>query len=269
MQRPDFWDTIAQNVRVHHNDVERLEDHILVLKDGPSLPIDVIVCATGWSNEYSFITPKQQHEFGLSHPKVNDADEAAWEQLEAKADKIVIHRFPKLASPNIKVTTDPWIGRSPNRLYNCITPLNDHTIAFVGNVYAQHTFRAADVQAAWTTALFDGVLELPSRKEMRKEVAWVNAYMRRRYPAVGAKGLLLLHDYTGYLDHLMNETGLKSHRKGWWDSLTLPMFTVDMKDSAKEYNEKYARKLEDVKFETQQTDVGEAMGSRPESVKSK
>jgi dimethylaniline monooxygenase (N-oxide forming) len=76
IQRPDFWDTVAKNVHVHRNDIEKLEDHRIVLKDGPSIPMDVIICATGFINEYTFFTAEQRATLGLSHSKQESTAEA-------------------------------------------------------------------------------------------------------------------------------------------------------------------------------------------------
>jgi dimethylaniline monooxygenase (N-oxide forming) len=242
IQRPDFWDTVAKNVHVHRHDIERLEDHMLVLKDGPQIPVDIIVCATGFVNEYPFFTSDQRTALGLSHPKAEGAVEAEWSALEAEADEEVIAKYPKLALAPQPEPANPPTTNTPNRLYNCIAPLDDHSIAFVGNIYAPNGFRTAEVQAIWTTALFDGSLQLPSEDAMRKDVAWVNAFMKRRYPTHGAGGNYLQYDMMGYIDRLLQQTGLTSHRKGWWKNLTFPMVAKELNGTTKEYIEKYKPK---------------------------
>jgi dimethylaniline monooxygenase (N-oxide forming) len=242
IQRPDFWDTVAKNVHVHRNDIERLEDRRIILKDGPSLSMDVIVCATGFVNEYPFFTVEQRQTLGLSHPKPENAMEVSWSVLEAEADKDVIARYPKLAAAPRATPADPSTKKTPNRLYNYIAPLEDHSIAFVGNIYAPNGFRTAEVQAIWTTALFDGSLQLPSEDAMRKDIAWVNAFMKRRYPTHGAGGNYLQYDMMGYIDRLLKQVGLTSHLKGWWTNLTFPMIAKDLSGTTKEYIEKYTSK---------------------------
>jgi dimethylaniline monooxygenase (N-oxide forming) len=242
IQRPDFWDTVAQNVHVHRNDIERLDNHTVVLKDGPTLPMDVIVCATGFINEYPFFTPEQRVTLGLTHPKANSADEASWTALESEADKQILTKFPKLALAPQPKPTDPPRSKTPNRLYNCIAPLDDHSVAFVGNIYAPNGFRTAEVQGIWTTALFDGTIDLPSEDEMRKDVAYVNAFMRRRYPVQGMGGNYLQYDMMGYIDRLLGQVGLTSHIKGWWTNLTFPMIAKDLNGTTKEYIDKYTSK---------------------------
>lgn len=239
IQRPDFWDTVARNVQVHRNDIERLNDHVVVLRDGPSIPMDVIVCATGFVNEFPFFTAEQRVTLGLSQPKSENVIDNEWPVLEAEADKEVLAKYPKLALAPQPVPTDPPTSKTPNRLYNCITPIDDHSVAFVGNIYAPNGFRTAEVQAIWTTALFDGSLQLPSEEAMRKEVAWVNAFMKRRYPTHGAGGNYLQYDMMGYIDRLLQQVGLTSHLKGWWTNLTFPMIAKDLNGTTQEYIEKY------------------------------
>jgi dimethylaniline monooxygenase (N-oxide forming) len=239
IQRPDFWDTVAKNVHVHRNDIEKLEDHRIVLKDGPSIPMDVIICATGFINEYTFFTAEQRATLGLSHSKQESTAEDAWSLLEAEADREVITRYPKLSSSPHATPTDPSKSKTPNRLYNCIAPLDDHSIAFMGNIYAPNGFRTAEVQAIWTIALFDGSLQLPSGETMRKDVAWVNAFMKRRYPTHGAGGNYLQYDMMGYIDRLLKQVGLTSHLKGWWTDLTFPMIAEDLNGTTREYIDKY------------------------------
>jgi dimethylaniline monooxygenase (N-oxide forming) len=109
----------------------------------------------------------------------------------------------------------------------------------MGNIYAPNGFRTAEVQAIWTIALFDGSLQLPSGETMRKDVAWVNAFMKRRYPTHGAGGNYLQYDMMGYIDRLLKQVGLTSHLKGWWTDLTFPMIAEDLNGTTREYIDKY------------------------------
>ncbi|KJY01253.1 hypothetical protein TI39_contig298g00002 [Zymoseptoria brevis] len=196
VQRPDFWDTIAKNVHVHRHDIKPLADHVVVLQDGPSLPVDIIV--RPW----------------LPHTVSDSANEKKWAGLEEAADMKVLSRFPRLAHAPATKQNRLTTNTTPNRLYNNIAPLSDPSIAFAGNVYAPNGFRVAEVQTIWTTALFDGLVKLPSLDAMRKEIAWVNAFMKRRYPTHGAGGNHLQYDMMGYIDRLLGEVGLKSHFTG-------------------------------------------------------
>ncbi|KAF2869540.1 hypothetical protein BDV95DRAFT_577622 [Massariosphaeria phaeospora] len=247
IQRPDFWDTVAPNVRVHSHDIARLENHKVVLKDGPSLPMDVIVCATGFRNDFSFFSAEQRIQLGLPHLRADDEAEASWRTLEATADKEVLQKYPKLATPPpVSLAPDsPSLNRiTPNRLYNCILPITDHSIAFHGNIYGPNGFRIAEVQAIWTTALFDGIVQLPGKQAMQQDIAWVNAFNRRRYPTKGALGNFFHYDMMGYLDRLLGQVGLTSYRKGWWADLMYPLIASDLQGTTGEYLRKYRAKME-------------------------
>lgn len=248
IQRPDFWDTVARNVHVHRNDIERLSQRTMVLQDGPSLDIDVIICATGFRNEYPFFSTEQRIELGLPHARVVNADEKLWVELEAEADEQVLGKYPVLEHPPPTAPSQIQSEKTPNRLYNTVIPLHDHTIAFVGNLYVPNAFRVAEVQAIYTTALFDNVLKLPTKYEMRKDIAWVNAFNKRRYPTHGALANYFHYDMMGYIDRLLGEVGeggLNMHRKGWWRDWVMPIVAADLAGLKEEYVGRFGEKYMD------------------------
>lgn len=114
-------------------------------------------------------------------------------------------------------------------------------------MYVPIGFRVAEVQAIWVTALLSGNLQLPSESAMRKDVAWVNAFDRRRYPTHGHLGNYLHYDMMGYIDRLLGEVGLESHRKGWWADLVYPFATEDLAGTKEEFIRKYKATNENVK----------------------
>ncbi|CAD6442975.1 6da0d101-4a71-4fb8-bdfd-d3c7751095aa [Sclerotinia trifoliorum] len=69
----DFWDTVAKNVKVYRDDIQRLESRAIILEDGTVIDTDMLLCGTGWTRGYPFLTPQQTREFGLSHPAEDDA----------------------------------------------------------------------------------------------------------------------------------------------------------------------------------------------------
>jgi dimethylaniline monooxygenase (N-oxide forming) len=239
IQRPDFWNLVARHVHVHRADIKKLDDHTIAFEDGSSVPVDVVICATGFRNDYPFLTKTQHIEFGLPHEPLNDESETKWTELEANADEKVVYQYPKLANPPKVVAPHPGAHQTPNRLYNCIAPLGDGSIVFVGNVYVPNGFRVAETQAMWTTAYFDGMLSLPSAEDMQKDIAWVNALQKRRYPAHGSKGNYLHYDMMGYIDRLLTQIGLEKHKKGWWGDLVYPFVAADLKAAGVEYVDKY------------------------------
>jgi dimethylaniline monooxygenase (N-oxide forming) len=240
IQHEDFWDTIAKNVSVYRSDIRNMQPDSIVLQDGSEIKSDVLFCGTGWSQHYPFLAKDQIVEFGLPHvPEVdkNTNESAKWETLLKVADQQVIAQFPQLAHP------PPHFERptktTATRLYNCIAPLGDKTIAFLGDIYLSNSFRTAEAQAIWVTAYFDGRVELPPREEAEKEIAYMTAFSKRRYPSHGATGNYFHMDLVGYTDKLMKDVGLVSHRGRWWQDLVSPCLASDFKGIREEYLSKF------------------------------
>lgn len=101
-----------------------------------------------------------------------------WESLLEAVDDEVIARFPPLADG-----PPAFYKRRQNstatRLYNCVTPLSDDSILFLGNVYLSNAFRMAEVPAIWATAYFDGNVVLPTREKLReRDIAYMAAFFQ-------------------------------------------------------------------------------------------
>jgi dimethylaniline monooxygenase (N-oxide forming) len=249
IQRPDFWDIVSKNVHVYLKDISHLSASTIHLKHGLDIPMDVIICATGFKNDFPFFTEQQHIDLGLPHSKnVENDEEKAWDILEAEAEARVLVQYPRLRNPPQNSHAPDFVGkRTPNRLYNCIAPLSDTSIAFVGNVYVPNGFRVAEVQAIWATALLSDNIKLPSEHEMRKDIAWVNAFDRKRYPTHGHLGNYLHYDMMGYIDRLLGQVRLESHRKGWWADLVYPFITKDLVGTKEEFIRKYVEEEGELK----------------------
>ena len=240
IQREDFWDTIAKNVSVYRSDVRTMRANSIVLEDDSNVATDVLFCGTGWRTHYPFLSDDQLVELGLPHAPENDSVTVSekWGSLLEVADKQVLSQFPQLADP------PPYLQRPINtttsRLYNCIAPLSDDSIAFVGDIHLSSAFRCAEAQAIWVTAYFDGVMKLPTQEQSEKEIAYMNAFSKRRYPSHGATGNYFHMDLIAYTDKLMKDIGLDSHRKGWWwKDLAYPCLASDFKGMKDEYLSKF------------------------------
>jgi hypothetical protein len=244
IQRPDFWDTVARNVHVHRKDIARLEEgRSIVFEDGTSLlPIDILICCTGFQTTYRFFDEQQRIRLGLPHVRTpDDEDEKTWTTLEAAAAKDIVQRYPKLAAPpHFQHAASKPSTLTPTRMYHHIAPLHDPTIAFLGNVIVPNGFRIAEVQAIWTTAYLDNKLRLPPASEMQLEIARVTAYIKRRYPKQAELGdNCILYESMGYVDKLLSDVGLSSHRKGWWADLVYPVVVKYLSGTTREYLEKH------------------------------
>ena len=82
-------------------------------------------------------------------------------------------------------------------------------------------------------------MKLPPLEQARREVACINAFSRRRYPSRGAAEDYSFFELVWYTDKLLEEVGLKSHRKGWWAHWVEPCLAADLKDAKGEYQSRY------------------------------
>jgi len=237
-QHDDFWDALARNVHVYRNDISSMKPHSIVLDDGSEIPVDVLLCGTGWKSDYPFFSKKQAHSLGLPHSPEEDSPEDAklWKYLLESADQRVLAEFPILGSP--PPHRKPEVPTTTMRLYNCIAPLEDLSVVFLGRAYLSNSFRTAEAQAIWATAYFDGNVKMPSLEQAQRDVAYMNAFSRRRYPSHGAAGDFLFFELIWYTDKLLGELGLKSHRKGWWADWVEPCLATDFKGVKDEYRGK-------------------------------
>ncbi|KAF2194455.1 hypothetical protein K469DRAFT_744388 [Zopfia rhizophila CBS 207.26] len=97
--RPDFWDTIANRVKVNRQNVDQIGINDVVLADGTSIEIDAIIYATGWRASTPYIEPSTAYSLGLatklSAEELQEAEK--WRILEQNADSRIIKLFPILA----------------------------------------------------------------------------------------------------------------------------------------------------------------------------
>ncbi|KAL9001316.1 MAG: hypothetical protein Q9169_000207 [Polycauliona sp. 2 TL-2023] len=241
INRPNFWDIIAQNVQVHYEDIQEIHRGNIRLKSGEDVRSDAILCGTGWVPSLSFFDSDMLANLGVPQPVETFPPESAklWKSLEKEADQQVLKRFPILADPpdhyHVPATETPY------RLYNGIASLQDSSIAFVGHVLIANYFRVAECQAIWATAYLDGKVKLPPLEQRQKDVALFVAWCRRRYLSNGERGHWMSAEQTGYTDRLFHELGLTSHRRFWlWDAF-VPSSKKDLHRVHAEYIAKFGR----------------------------
>lgn len=249
LNQPDFWENIAKNVSIFHNDIVELDDHVVRLKGGEDIATDVILCGTGWNpNDFSFFDTDLLIRLGLPHslkdvPSSKEAER--WAQLEKQADEKVLKQFPLLANPPHHFH-EP-IRTTPYRLYNGIAPLNDDSIAFVGYTLYTNHFRGTECQAVWAIAYLDKQLKLPSLEDQQLEIARQVAWCRRRYLSHGVGGNFLPFEAEAHTDKILAEIGLSSHRKGFLRDLFMPTGPRDLVGLKDEYLEKLHRHMPESK----------------------
>ncbi|ESZ96876.1 putative dimethylaniline monooxygenase [Sclerotinia borealis F-4128] len=247
LNHEDFLDTIAQNVRIFVGDIDGLEDNALRLKTGEKIPSDVILCGTGWVPSLQFFPQTQCQELGL--PRILDDDakveNAHWAKVETEADLKVLATFPQLGNPPEHYHKPP--SHTPYRLYRHIAPISesskdkdDRSIVFLGQIGVANYFPSLECQALWAMAYLDGKLNLPSKEEQEKDVALFTTWYRRRYLSSGEEGNNnMTFEVFGYMDTLLNDLGLTSHRKGWFKDLFAPLWEKDLAGLNAEFSKKF------------------------------
>lgn len=239
IQHPDFWQTVAENVQIYREDILELDTNLIRLKNGTEIPTDFLLCGTGWNPDSPhFFTQDQIAQLGLPH-RIDQptADDPTWAKLENEADQKVLTDFPRLASPPSYHQKPPLT--TPHRLYNCIAPLHDPTIVFLGHIYVPNAFRAAECQAIWATAYLDRTIPLPTPEHMQQEIARTTAWCKRRYLNNGAAGNYLHYDLIGYTDKLLAEVGLSCRKKGWFGDYFDPCEARDLLGPKREFLKRY------------------------------
>ncbi|KAK5937491.1 hypothetical protein PMZ80_010109 [Knufia obscura] len=245
-QRDDFFDTIARKVKVYREDIKEMNAHGLELADGTIASADCVIFATGWKTSHPRIKVQEDGQnltlslgLSVSEPQASEASNN-WEELISSASKQILARFPVLQHrPRYHDGPD---NKAPLRLYKGVLPINDRSIAFVGQMLSGNNFRIAEVQALYAVAALDGVLLLPSKEHMRTTVAETIAWNRARYLSKGRHGNWLYWDMVPYTDDLLQELGLHSHRHtSYWKDLLMPCFARDLVGLIEEHRAKTLR----------------------------
>ena len=103
-----------------------------------------------------------------------------------------------------------------------------------------------EAQSIWATAYLDNKLALPEAEKRQEEVALFTAWCRRRYLNNGEQGNWMTFELVGYTDRLLEQLGLKTHRKGWFKDLFEPCRVSDFRGLEEEYKEKYEKREDDI-----------------------
>lgn len=239
IQHHDFWDLVSHQVNVYRGEPSRMTMKAVTLDDGREVPTDALFCGTGWNAHYPFLSCEQTLKLGLPHHLPNDLsqEERLWSNLMEAADQQILSQHPILAKPPSDCASTG--NMTPARLFQGIAPLTDPSIVFLGRCRTSANFLLAEAQAIWTTAYWNGHITLPLTEQARRDVAYMNAFSRRRYPTRGGDGVNFQRDLLWYTDTLLSEAGLTSHRKEWWNDPDAPLFASDLKDCRDEYIAKY------------------------------
>ena len=235
----DFFEFVRNGtIKVHIADITELSPKTIHLSTGDTLKADALICSTGWRHHppVKFLPEGIDRELGLPYHAEGPDDPRA-----KQADEEILARFPRLRSqPEINPHYKPLESQKskaslnrPYRLYRFMVPpafIEDRTIAFNGMIQSISTAPAAQLQALWLTAYLDGKLAIDhktpgqrqdSKLSLEDEVQWETIlhaqFGKWRYPAgFGARYPDFVFDALPYMDMLLRDLGLESHRKGGW-----------------------------------------------------
>ncbi|KAJ4395879.1 hypothetical protein N0V93_000093 [Gnomoniopsis smithogilvyi] len=204
-------------IRVHIDNIDRLEPGKAVLSSGEVLEADGMVCSTGWKKESS-IKFTGLEAVGLGLPQaLADADRI---KLNAKADNDVLTMFPRLKDqPQLRFEPK---DAEPLRYYRFIVPstmVKARNLAYSGMVSTVNTAVCASVQAAWITAFLDDKLDrvAESPDEIKDEIMLHTQWGKWRFPCgYGASLPDFVFEGLPYVNMLMKDMGLNTYRKKSW-----------------------------------------------------
>lgn len=237
-QRDDFFDTLAEHVKIIREDIYEMDADTVVLADGSRVTVDAIIYGTGWRQTPGHYDTQTAAALGLPVPlgPAASVDHEKWEALEAAADKTILARLPILAYPPAYLKKDP--PTTPYRLYRSIVPIHDSSIVFLGRMSIINGWRVAEVQSLWAVAALDGrIHERQATAAMEKDVAETVVWCRRRYLNKGLLANWFLWDCIAYTDQLLEELGLKSHLGK--EGMLSPCRAKSLRGLLDEYRAKY------------------------------
>lgn len=218
----DFFDLVRNHqIKIYVADVTHLSEKTVHLSTGETLPADILVCATGWKAHPPIeFTGGSTSDEQLGLPFYSDEPD----KLAQKADSEILKLFPRLRDqPNLdnisKVSEKIGGTNRPFRLYRFMVPPSTcevRNLVFAGMTTTITTAIIAQTQALWISAYFDRKLDrVPQSKEaMDWETTLHSQFGKWRAPCgYGARVPDFVFDAIPYVDMLLRDLGLKSHRK--------------------------------------------------------
>ena len=227
-------------INVHLTNVDHLTEKTVHLADGTDIKADILVCATGWRKDPGMTFSNfGSAGIGLQHTSTEQS------RLITDADERLLTMYPRLRNQptlNFKPKNDPY------RLYRFMVPparIKDRNIAFAGMVSSVSTASAANCQALWISAYFDGKLDIMAAtdEEVTQEVMLHTQWGKWRYPCgYGASLPDFVFDALPYMDLLLKDLGLRINRKpSLYAEITEPYSPKDFVGLVDEWKDKHQK----------------------------
>lgn len=243
----DFFEFVRNGtIRVHLSDITHLSEKTVHLANGESVEADALLCATGWRSRppINFLPPGSTGGLGLPYYSTET------DTLAQEADSAILQQFPRLKDqPSVakpeRDESEQEMPNQPFRLYRFIVPpsrIHKRNLAFAGMMSCITTAICGQAQALWISAYFDGQLDrLPSEDQIRWQTVLHTQFGKWRYPCgYGARVPDFVFDTLPYVDMLLRDVGLESHRKkSRLAEITHPYGPEDYKDLPIEWAQKH------------------------------
>ncbi|KAF2425275.1 FAD/NAD(P)-binding domain-containing protein [Tothia fuscella] len=225
----NFFDLVKSGmIKVHIEDVVELSPGSIHLSNGEALKVDLLCCATGWKavSSIKFLPAGIEKELGLPHLDY----EFEQDPLTVEADSQIVAQFPRLANqPDWSTNgarpavdgTNLLTASRPFELYRFMIPpafASRRNFGFCGMLMTISTPLISQTQALWLTAYFTGSID-PLSAQSLDAIKWEtrlhNRFRRWRHPtALGLEFPDFIFDTIPYIDMLLHDLKLASHRKG-------------------------------------------------------
>ncbi|KAH7324221.1 hypothetical protein B0I35DRAFT_158238 [Stachybotrys elegans] len=260
-------------ITIHIGEIDHLSPGMVHLADGTQFESTALLSHTGWKHVplVKFLPEGIEKELGIPHSPLDhsdDADLGSNEALLQKADEEILRSFPMLKNqpnwnPNFVPLTEqkgidsddphaPTKPITPWMLYHFIVPsserfLKTRDIAFTGAVSTFSNPIASHLIGLWISAYFNGQLAVnPSAAvgdkealaKIQYETVLQNRFGKWRYPTDWGttKPPAFIFDAVPYLDQLLHDLGLQSHRKpGWLSEMWSPYLPKDYRTVNEEW----------------------------------
>ncbi|KAI1082566.1 FAD/NAD(P)-binding domain-containing protein [Whalleya microplaca] len=272
----DFLELIkGDDINIYVGEIDHLSPGKVHLSDGTEFESEALLANTGWKHvpAIKLLPEGIERELGVPHILSEHApaeDVANTQELIESADREIFKRFPRLKDQpvwnknyvpiteqkgidsNDEVT--PCKPLTPYMLYHFIVPpserfLRPRDTAFIGIVSNFSNMITAHLQGLWISAYFSGRLEKDpaaatsdetAMRNLQHETMLYNRFGKWRYPTDGTRNPNFIFDAVPYLDLLLRDLGLETHRKkGFLNELFDPYGPEDYRHVNDEWEGKY------------------------------